>query len=257
MKNVIIKLSGKSLDYFFNDASVVPVLQYLSREHRIVIVHGSSAQVNTWEKKFGVETKFVDGLRYTDENNIELVVAVQSGLLNKSIVKHLRVNGFIATGLTGIDLDLMDGAVVLPQYGMVGVPSINPDNKVLQMLLDEGVIPVFSSLCYDAAGRFINVNADHFTAALSSYLHPETLIFLSDVSGILVNGEPKSELSVTESRSLIETDVVTGGMKVKLESVMDILNTGVENIFIGSEMHLNENAAGKKTLQCGTRIYKD
>lgn len=257
MKNVIIKLSGKALDYFFNDASVISVLEYLSTEYRIIIVHGSSSQVNTWEKKFGVETRFVDGLRYTDETNIELVVAVQSGLLNKSIVKHLRVNGFTAAGLTGIDLDLMNGAVVLPQYGMVGVPSINPDNKVLQMLLDERVIPVFSSLCYDAAGRFINVNADHFTAALSSYLHPETLIFLSDVSGILVNGEPKSELSAAESRKLLEDDIVTGGMRVKLESVIEILNSGVENIFIGSKMYLGEIAAGKNSLQCGTRIYKD
>lgn len=257
MKNIIIKLSGKSLDYFFTDKELIPILRHLTADNRVIIVHGSSSQVNEWEKKFGLETKFVDGLRYTDEKNIELVVAVQSGLLNKSIVKHLRINGFTAAGLTGIDLDLMEGAVVLPKYGMVGVPSINPQNTLLPLLLEQNVIPVFSSLCYDTAGRFINVNADHFTSALSAFLHPETLIFLSDVSGIMVNGEAVNELSITGAEELITQDVVTGGMKVKLESVIDVLNGGVKNIFICSKMKLSETMDGNKFLHCGTRIYKD
>jgi acetylglutamate kinase len=196
-----------------------------------VVVHGGGPEINQWLSRIGIEARFRDGLRITDEATMEVVEMVLVGKVNKQIVNGLNQVGGRAVGLCGSDGNLLearthgDGSL-----GLVGdVAAVN--SAVIRTLLDGGYIPVISSVAPDHQGRTHNINADTVAGELAAALEAEKLILLTDTCGILRNREdPDSlvrQLTLAQARELIGSGVVNGGMIPKTECCIRALAQGV------------------------------
>jgi acetylglutamate kinase len=197
-----------------------------------VVVHGGGPEINHWLKRLSIEPEFRNGLRVTDAATMEVVEMVLVGRVNKQIVNGIARLGGRAVGLSGSDGSLVrartwgDGV-----NGLVGeVAALDP--RVLGPLLDQGYIPVISSVAPDAEGQAHNINADTVAGELAAALQAEKLILLTDTAGILRDREdPESlirQLSLSEARDLIAQGVVEGGMTPKTECCIRALAQGVK-----------------------------
>ena len=196
-----------------------------------VVVHGGGPEINQWLSRLQIEPQFREGLRVTDTDTMDVVEMVLVARVNKQIVNGLNQVGGRAVGLSGSDGDLVrartwgDGT-----HGLVGdVAAVNPD--VLAPLLNNGYIPVISSVAPNVDGRMHNINADTVAGELAAALQAEKLILLTDTPGILRQKEdPASlirQLTLSEARELIATDVVQGGMTPKTRCCIRALAQGV------------------------------
>jgi len=196
-----------------------------------VVVHGGGPEINQWLARLAIEPQFRDGLRITDADTMDVVEMVLIGRVNKQIVNGLNRVGGRAVGLAGCDGGLLqarpwgDGS-----HGLVGdVAGVNP--LVLAPLLDNGYIPVISSVAPTEEGESHNINADTVAGELAAALQAEKLILLTDTPGILIDREdPASlvrQLTLPEARRLIADGVVNGGMTPKTECCIRALAQGV------------------------------
>lgn len=200
----------------------------------IVIVHGGGKDITDVASKLGIETKFVNGQRYTDEKMVEVVTMVLAGKLNKQIVNLINSNGGNALGLTGVDNSLMkairttaDGA----DLGFVGdVRTVN--SSFLNLLLQNGLMPVIAPLAVGQNNDIYNVNADLAAGAIAASLKAEKLVYLSDIEGILLNNKRVSTLTKATARQYIENGLIFGGMIPKVKSAFDTLEAGVRKVHI-------------------------
>ncbi len=237
MKTVIIKLSGKTLESFCTDSEWINILTELRKDHNsIIIVHGGGNKITSWSSALNIESEFINGQRVTDEKTMEVVAAVQSGLLNTKIVAFLHSNGFDAIGLTGIDKGMFVAEYLDKNLGFVGNPKFTGKADWLISLLKENIVPVFSSVCRDKAGNLMNVNADLFTKELALALNVDTVFFLSDVEGVILNGEKKNYLTYNEIINGISQKEIYGGMIPKLQSCLDLIENGVNKVWIGNDL---------------------
>jgi acetylglutamate kinase len=237
MKTAVIKFSGKALDDFFTNSKWIELIRNLKKTYEgIVLVHGAGNKISEWSYALGIEPRFIEGQRVTDKYTMEVVAAVQSGLLNAKIVSHLQINNFDAVGLSGIDRGLFTAEYVNEKLGFVGSPKISGNSDWIFSLLNEGVIPVFSSLCRDHDGNLMNVNADIFTHALAKVISADTVFFLSDVNGVKLNGVTQSYILDSEINEGIQNGHITGGMIPKLKSCKKLLEDGISKVWIGSEL---------------------
>ena len=237
MKTAVIKFSGKALDDFFTNSKWIELIRNLKKTYEgIVLVHGAGNKISEWSYALGIEPRFIEGQRVTDKYTMEVVAAVQSGLLNAKIVSHLQINNFDAVGLSGIDRGLFTAEYVNEKLGFVGSPKISGNSDWIYSLLNEGVIPVFSSLCRDHDGNLMNVNADIFTHALAKVISADTVFFLSDVNGVKLNGVTQSYILDSEINEGIQNGHITGGMIPKLKSCKKLLEDGISKVWIGSEL---------------------
>jgi len=237
MKTVIIKLSGKTLESFCTDLAWVNILSELKKDYdSIIIVHGGGNKITSWSSALNIESEFINGQRVTDEKTMEVVAAVQSGLLNTKIVAFLHTNGFDAIGLTGIDKGMFVAEYLDKSLGFVGNPKFTGKKDWIISLLKENIIPVFSSVCRDKAGNLMNVNADLFTRELAIGLSADTVFFLSDVEGVTMNGERKNYLTYNEIINGIEHKEIYGGMIPKLQSCLELIENGVNKVWIGNDL---------------------
>lgn len=200
----------------------------------IVIVHGGGKEITDIAKKLGIETKFVDGQRYTDEKMVEVVQMVLAGKINKEIVNLINRNDGGAIGLSGVDNmllcaeKLVEGEVDL---GLVGkVTSVNV--PFIELLLKNGMMPVIAPVGVGSDGTTYNVNADLAAGAIASALKAEKLVYLSDIEGIVINKKRISTLTETEAGPLIEQGAIFGGMIPKVQSAFKTLNDGVKKVHI-------------------------
>lgn len=237
MKTVIIKLSGKTLDTFTSDPKWMSILNEIRKNYdSLLIVHGGGNKITNWSSALNIQSEFVNGQRVTDEKTMEVVAAVQSGLLNTKIVASLHANGFDAIGLTGIDKGLFVAEYLDKNLGFVGNPKLNGSINWLITLLKENIVPVFSSVCRDKDGNLMNVNADLFTKELAVALHADTVFFLSDVEGVTLNGEKRNSLTYDEIIDGIEQNEIYGGMIPKLQSCLELIERGVNKVWIGNDL---------------------
>jgi len=200
----------------------------------IVIVHGGGKEITDIAKKLGIETKFVDGQRYTDEKMVEVVQMVLAGKINKEIVNLINRNDGGAIGLSGVDNMLLcaakfvDGDVDL---GFVGkVTSVNV--PFIELLLKNGMMPVIAPTGVGSDGTTYNINADLAAGAIASALKAEKLVYLSDIEGIVINKKRISTMTEVEADRLIEQGAIFGGMIPKVQSAFRTLNTGVKKVHI-------------------------
>lgn len=233
-KTVVIKYGGAAMtDPLLQDSVMedIALLQYVGLKP--VVVHGGGPEVSAFMRQLGQEPQFVDGLRVTDENSIGIVEMVLSGKTNKALVALLNQHGAQAVGLSGKDANLLMARKLESDHdlGFVGeIVGINA--PFLQMLSDQGYVPVICSIAAGEDGQTYNVNADHVAGAVAASLKAEKLLVLTDVPGLYADFEDKeslvSELDVEDALGLLASETVGSGMIPKLEACVAAVQSGVK-----------------------------
>ena len=231
-KRIVIKYGGSAMvDKTLQNAVFRDLALLSSVGVQIVVVHGGGPEINQWLKKLGIKPVFLDGLRITDTETMDVVEMVLTGRVNKQIVSGINNHGRLAVGLCGIDGGLIEARTLGGgSHGLVGeVAKVN--TKILSPLLEEGYVPVISSVANSSDGRSHNINADTVAGELAAALGAEKLILLTDTPGILRNeNDPSSlieKIRLSEARELIDKGIVKAGMKPKVECCIRSLAQGV------------------------------
>ena len=212
-KTLVIKLGGSTLE---NQRSVLQDIIWLQAlGARPVLVQGGGPYINEWLDKLNMPTHFQNGLRVTDASTLDVVRMVLLGQVNAGLVLLASQLGGKPIGLSGTDGKMIYARIADKSLGFVGeIESVDP--TLVQMLIDQGYIPVIAPLGQSADGDCLNINADLVAAHLAGALNAEKLIFLSNVVGICRrDGSLISELNEVEAQQLIEEGVITGGHDVR------------------------------------------
>ena len=234
---IVIKYGGNVLGDA--DSSLVELAEDVallrSVGMRPVIVHGGGPQIDELAKRLDLSPSFVDGLRVTDEEMLEVVRMALLGTVNPAIVTALGQQGAPAVGLSGADGSLAIASRVSDELGYVGeINSVNP--KVMGDLLAASVIPVVASLGVEETGQLLNVNADSFAAALAVALGATKLIFLTNIVGLLEHlddpGSLIAEVHVSQGEQLIASGQIRGGMIPKVNAALRAARGGVERVHL-------------------------
>ena len=202
---------------------------------KIVLIHGGGPEISELMKKVGKESVFVDGLRVTDKESMEIVQMVLAGKVNKTLVNLLEMKGGRAVGLSGIDGRIIEARIKNEKLGFVGeITKINP--KTIEDLLSNGYIPVISTIGCDASGNTYNINGDPAAAHIAGALNAERLIMMTDIAGILRDKDDPSTLipalTVSEARKLFDEGVISGGMIPKVDCCIEAIEKGVRHVVI-------------------------
>ena len=202
---------------------------------KVVLVHGGGPEISEFMQKLGKQPKFVDGLRVTDQETVDIVQMVLAGKVNKTLVNLLQMKGGKAVGLSGMDGRLIQAQIKDERLGFVGEITGVEIQPVLD-LLEKGYIPVISTIGCDENGNSYNINSDTATAHIAAELKAERLIMMTDIEGILKDkNDPATltpALTVDEARSLYDTGVISGGMIPKVDCCIRAIRDGVENVVI-------------------------
>ena len=202
---------------------------------RVVLVHGGGPEITETMKKMGKESVFVDGLRVTDRETVDIVQMVLAGRINKSLVNLLEVKGGRAIGLSGMDDRLIVARQKDERLGYVGTVTRVNVRPVVD-LLEKGYIPVVSTLGCDEQGNIYNINGDTAAAAVAGALGARRLILMTDIDGILRDpSDPQSlipVLTVAQARQLQGEGVISGGMIPKVECCVSAIDSGVKKVII-------------------------
>lgn len=237
-KVVVVKYGGNAmLNEELKQAVMEDIVLLSTIGIKVVLVHGGGPEINKMLDKIGKESKFVDGLRYTDAETMEIVQMVLTGKLNKDIVGILLQKGGKAVGLSGVDAGLLRAHKTEKDLGFVGdVKDVNPE--IINTLLDKGFIPVVSTVALGEQGDLsnYNINADTAAAKIAIALKAEKFVQLTNVPGILRNIEDPSTLIKRIERtaigSLKATGIIAGGMIPKIECCETALAGGVPRTHI-------------------------
>ena len=202
---------------------------------KVVLVHGGGPEISEMMDKLGKKSEFVDGLRVTDRETVDIVQMVLAGKVNKTLVNLLEMKGGKAVGLSGMDGRLIEAKIKDEKLGYVGeITKIHI--KPVSDLLEKGYIPVISTLGIDKEGNTYNINGDTAAANIAGALGAERLIMMTDVAGILKDKDDPStlipEITINDANSLYESGIVSGGMIPKLECCIDAIHNGVKNVVI-------------------------
>ena len=231
-RTIVIKYGGAAMKDARLKAGVIRDIVFLSCVGvRPIVVHGGGPEINIWLDKLGIEPQFKDGLRVTDANTMDVVEMVLVGRVNKELVSLINQAGTSAVGLCGKDGNLIQARPVgKAGIGFVGeVTNVNPE--LIKSLVDNGYVPVISSVAADENGQAYNINADTVAGEIAAALNAEKLILLTDTPGILENYHDPStlltKLDISKSRKLIEDGIVAGGMIPKVNCCVRSLAQGV------------------------------
>lgn len=202
---------------------------------KVVLVHGGGPEITEMLGKIGKESVFNNGLRVTDKETVDVVQMVLAGKVNKSLVNLLGVKGGKAIGLSGIDGHMIEAEIKDEKLGFVGeITKVN--TAPITDVLEKGYIPVVSTIACDEKGNIYNVNADTAAAKIAGELKAESLISMTDISGILRDKDDPSTLiskiHISEAPELIESGVIAGGMIPKAECCVNAVKWGVKRVFI-------------------------
>lgn len=202
---------------------------------KVVLVHGGGPEINDMLGKIGKKSEWVDGLRVTDKETVDIVQMVLAGKVNKSLVALLGRLGSKAVGLCGADGQLIKAAVKDERLGYVGeITEINPE-PILD-LLEKGYVPVISTTACDDDGNIYNINADTAAAKIAGTLKAECLISMTDIAGILRDKDDPSTLIpkiyVSDIAQLVHEGIISGGMIPKIDCCGEAIRRGVKKVFI-------------------------
>ena len=202
---------------------------------KVVLVHGGGPEISQTMKALGKEAVFVDGLRVTDRETVDIVQMVLAGKINKTLVNLLEMKGGQAMGISGMDGRLIEAEIKDERLGYVGeITNINI--RPVTDLLEKGYIPVISTLGCDREGNAYNINGDTAAARVAGALEAERLIMLSDIPGLLRDKDDPTtlipELSVMEAARLRQEGVISGGMIPKMECCVEAIRRGVKKVII-------------------------
>lgn len=238
-RTVVVKYGGNALAGASEEDALSLFAEDIVLMHTVgirpVVVHGGGPQISGMLERLGIETGFVNGLRVTDGPTLDVVRMVLNGNVNPRIVGAVNMHGNIAVGLSGEDGRMIVAERRDPALGFVGdVARVRPG--LLQGLMDDGFVPVVSTVGVDASGQALNINADTAAGAVAEALGAEKVIYLTDVAGIRRDvSDPASLIqraSVTEAEALIANGTVAGGMIPKVESCIQAVRGGVKSAHI-------------------------
>ena len=202
---------------------------------KVVLVHGGGPEISSMMDKLGKKAEFVDGLRVTDKETVDIVQMVLAGKVNKTLVSLLEKRGGKAIGLCGMDGNLIQAKIKDPRLGFVGeVTAVNKDP--VTDILEKGYIPVISTLGCDDEGNAYNINADTAAAHIAGALGAERFILMTDIAGILRDKDDPStlipEISLSETDKLFESGIISSGMIPKVQCCVTAIKNGVKNVVI-------------------------
>ena len=238
-KTVVVKYGGNAIAGTSEHDALSLFAQDIVLMHAIGIrpgvVHGGGPQLNEMLARVGVESTFVDGRRVTDAQTMEIVRMVLLGQVNPQIVAAINTHGTVAVGVSGEDAGLIRAVPRGEGLGFVGdVSRINPE--VLIRLLDDGFVPVVSTVGVDESGQAYNINADSVAGAIAEALHAEKIIYLTDIEGLRkVVDDPATliqRITADELVLLVDNGTVAGGMIPKVESCIQAVRGGVKGAHI-------------------------
>ena len=235
-KIVVIKYGGNAMVNETLKEQVMEDIVLLSLIGvKVVLVHGGGPEISDMMNKLGKKAEFVDGLRVTDKETVDIVQMVLAGKINKSLVNFINVKGGKAMGISGMDGKLIEAKMKNEKLGYVGeITNINI--KPVEDLLAKGYIPIISTIGCDDKGNAYNINGDTAAAHIAGALRAERLIMMTDVAGILKDKDDPStlipEISIHEAEELSQEGIISGGMIPKLECCITGIRKGVENVII-------------------------
>lgn len=237
-KIVVIKYGGNAMENEQLKQNVMEDVVLLSEVGvKLVLVHGGGPDINQTLHMVGKESKFVNGLRYTDKETMDIVQMVLAGKTNKNLVNMISKLHAKAVGISGMDGHIIEAQKMVSEndLGYVGqIVKIHPE--LIFKLIDDGYIPVVASVGTDCQGNIYNVNADLAASAIAGALNAENMIFVSNVPGVLKNPEDEdsimTNIHISDVPKLEEDGIITGGMIPKVECCVNCVRQGVKKTVI-------------------------
>jgi acetylglutamate kinase len=229
---IILKLGGRALEAPGAARELVADLAQLPGGS--LVIHGGGAEVSQWSERLGIAPRFLDGLRVTDPETLEVAVAVLAGLANKRLVVALREAGVDAVGLAALDGGTAEVArhEDAARLGAVGrVVAVHP--QLLETLLAQGRTPVLASIGADG-GQMLNINADDLASAIAASLGARALLLLSDTPGLKLDGRVVGRLGAHEVAAALAHPDVKDGMRPKLRAAAAAIEAGAQRVVIGA-----------------------
>ncbi len=254
-KLAVIKLGGLAANHEATLRVLFEEMRELRKSHTWVLVHGGGKEVTQVAERFGVVSRFRDGVRLTSPEEMPIVDMVLAGRMNTYMVRTANAAGLCAVGLGG-----QDGRTLLAQP--IDEPEI-PDCRtarpaqvrtdLLKLLIKNKYLPIVHSTAMDAEGRGLNVNADEVALALASELKASALVFLSDVDGVLVDTEVVASLDKKTAQRLVAEGKISGGMVIKIQSSFQAVEKGLGRVIIG-QFKLHGDLQKLLSYEMGTQI---
>ena len=235
-KIIVIKYGGNAM---INEELKQQVMEDVVLLHligvKVVLVHGGGPEISGMLKKVGKEAVFVDGLRVTDAETVDIVQMVLAGKINKTLVKLLESKGGKAMGISGIDGHMIDCEIKDERLGFVGeIKKVNV--QPILDLLEKDYIPVISTVGSDLEGNTYNINADTAAAYIAGALRAERLITMTDILGVMMDPkDPESVIPVIDlkdAQNLFDSGIITGGMIPKVQCCIDAIHFGVHKVTV-------------------------
>ena len=235
-KVVVIKYGGNAM---VNDQLKQQVMEDIALLWligvKVVLVHGGGPEISNMMKQLGKEAVFVNGLRVTDKETVDIVQMVLAGKVNKDLVNLIQTNGGHAVGVSGIDGGILEAVTKDEALGYVGeVTKVRP--RPITDLLEKNYIPVVSTIASDRQGNVYNINGDTAAAYIAGALEAERMIMMTDIAGILRDKDDPSTLiphiTVEEAKKLYDEGIISGGMIPKVDCCIEAINHGVKNVVI-------------------------
>ena len=235
-KIVVVKYGGNAMINDELKEAVMGDIELLSLIGiKVVLVHGGGPEITELLNKVGKKSEFVNGLRVTDKETVDIVQMVLAGKVNKNLVNLLQTKGGKAIGLCGIDGRLLEAKQTSEELGYVGeITKVNVE-PILDVL-ETGYIPVISTIACDQKGNVYNVNADTAASRIAGALKAESLMLMTDTAGLLRDKDDPSTLIskvyISDAKQLMQDGIVCGGMIPKVECCIDAIRRGVKKVFI-------------------------
>ena len=241
-KTFVIKYGGAAMtEKKLRDLFAEDIIYLKKKGIRAVIVHGGGNDISSMSKKLNVPVKFVNGLRYTSKDTMEIAKMVLIGKTNKEIISTINKAGGNAVGFSGIDANVFIARKLRKageDLGYVG-EILKVNTSFIELLLSNGYTPVIAPIGTDDKGRIYNINADDAAATTAVFLKADKLIYVTDVSGVLAEGKTIKRIDMKTAFDLIEKNVINKGMVPKILSAFKSINSGVKKVHIinGTKHH--------------------
>lgn len=235
-KVVVIKYGGNAMT---DDKLKLEVMEDIALLRlvgvKVVLVHGGGPEISSMMDRLGKQTEFVDGLRVTDAETVDIVQMVLAGKVNKSLVAMLEKLGSNAVGISGMDGRLIEAEMKDEKLGFVGnIKKIN--TEIINDLIEKDYIPVVSTLGFDRSGNIYNINGDTAAAFIAGAVGAKRLILMTDIAGVMLDKDDPATLiknmTIDDARKLREQNIISGGMIPKVQCCVDAINRGVDKVII-------------------------
>jgi len=202
---------------------------------KVVLIHGGGPEISETMKRLGKQAQFVNGLRVTDRETVDIVQMVLAGKVNKTLVSLIQMKGGHAVGLSGIDGGIIEARMKDEALGYVGeITKIR--TQPITDLLEKNYIPIISTVASDRQGNTFNINGDTAAAHIAGALQAERLIMMTDINGVLRDKDDPStlirEMTVEQAKGLYDEGIISGGMIPKVDCCIEAINEGVSNVVI-------------------------